>query len=499
MRLTPDPRGERVVAVDPRKEREKAAQKAAAYHLQTRRRSPADSTLLDTAAKEISADGATKGRPHQPKRRKSLRKAKGKASQGCHASSRLVAAACIMNVAAACAVKPHVHFGAKEMRTFVVKKWMWQTPPIYTGRDYDYRHEGYKRNLSSSACAKAASSRGFSLQRQLYPEAAIISPAAANVEWISGPMAWVADTGCGHDLIGRDEIPEFLRHLEEPAESKLTFHSANGETTASRQIGLQSGAIGGIVTPLILKSTPAVLSVGRRCLEEGYEFEWKPYQQPRFWTPKGDEVPLATRGFVPYIVECLSSFYAAPAVDLIPADAQQPAADEAEAVIEAAEEDEEGSAPGRRDLVAEATSIQHLMTHLPKNPHCKACQRAKMQKKPNKKKGGKKGGIEITDKPFGTIITADHLITNSEEDQGIKGERAGVVVADLSTKYFDCYAVLDKDAIDAEAVLSHFVGPSAEVKSFYSDESPELVAAARSLQWSHDLATPGRPQTNGEA
>jgi len=149
--------------------------------------------------------------------------------------------------------------------------------------------------------------------------------------------------------------------------------------------------------------------------------------------------------------------------------------------------------------VAEATSIQHLMTHLPKNPHCKACQRAKMQKKPNRKKGGKKGGIDMADKPFGTIITADHLITNSEEDRGIKGERAGVVVADLSTKYMECYAVQDKDAIDAEASLSHFVGPSVEVKSFYSDESPELVAAAKSLQWSHDLATPGRPQTKGEA
>ena len=56
------------------------------------------------------------------------------------------------------------------------------------------------------------------------------------------------------------------------------------------------------------------------------------------------------------------------------------------------------------------------------------------------------------------------------------------MVADLSTKYMECYTVQDKDAIDAEASLSHFVGPSVKVKSFYSDESPELVAAAKSLE-----------------
>ena len=36
---------------------------------------------------------------------------------------------------------------------------------------------------------------------------------------------------------------------------------------------------------------------------------------------------------------------------------------------------------GRRDLKAQATSLRHLLTHLPKNPHCVSCQQAKMRQR----------------------------------------------------------------------------------------------------------------------
>ncbi len=35
----------------------------------------------------------------------------------------------------------------------------------------------------------------------------------------------------------------------------------------------------------------------------------------------------------------------------------------------------------RRDLKAEATSVRHLLTHLPKNPYCVSCQHAKMRQR----------------------------------------------------------------------------------------------------------------------
>ena len=35
-----------------------------------------------------------------------------------------------------------------------------------------------------------------------------------------------------------------------------------------------------------------------------------------------------------------------------------------------------------RDLKAEAKSITHLLTHMPMNPYCEVCQRAKMSRRP---------------------------------------------------------------------------------------------------------------------
>ena len=43
---------------------------------------------------------------------------------------------------------------------------------------------------------------------------------------------------------------------------------------------------------------------------------------------------------------------------------------------------------GEAELRKEATSAHHLLTHMPKNPFCPVCQRAKMYKPPSKKTDG---------------------------------------------------------------------------------------------------------------
>ena len=61
-----------------------------------------------------------------------------------------------------------------------------------------------------------------------------------------------------------------------------------------------------VAMPLLLESCPPVLSVGRRCIEEGFEFRWKPYSQhPTFRHPDGTVIVMEVEGFVPYIVESL--------------------------------------------------------------------------------------------------------------------------------------------------------------------------------------------------
>ena len=64
--------------------------------------------------------------------------------------------------------------------------------------------------------------------------------------------------------------------------------------------------------------------------------------------------------------------------------------------------------PGEgRDLKAEAASIAHLMTHMPNNPHCPACQRAKIQMKPARSLHRLD---DHTVRFFGEQVTAEHVI-----------------------------------------------------------------------------------------
>ena len=79
--------------------------------------------------------------------------------------------------------------------------------------------------------------------------------------------------------------------------------------------------------------------------------------------------------------------------------------------------------PTKSDLLREeAKSLDHLMTHMPKNPFCPACQRAKMQTKGNYSRKGKPSA-EQCERKFGHL-TADHFVAKDELDQSIDGDKA---------------------------------------------------------------------------
>ena len=102
-----------------------------------------------------------------------------------------------------------------------------------------------------------------------------------------------------------------------------------------------------------------VLSIGRRCMEQGYSFTWKANATPYMEGSDGRIIRLTVDGNTPYLVDDSSEQFALPAVGLGPA-------------IEPAALPEESDV-GKRDLKAIAQSLQHLLTHFPKNPWCHAC------------------------------------------------------------------------------------------------------------------------------
>jgi hypothetical protein len=51
-----------------------------------------------------------------------------------------------------------------------------------------------------------------------------------------------------------------------------------------------------------LQGTIPALTVGRRCVEHGYHFEWKPWEHaPTFTTPEGKSLQLGVDNFVPFM------------------------------------------------------------------------------------------------------------------------------------------------------------------------------------------------------
>ena len=395
-----------------------------------------------------------------------------------------------------------VKFGEKEVRVYDVgRRRMSSTPPLC--HNWKHRHPGWLRELTVDECESRAIAKANALYEELQKDARVPAVPAGPVRF--GPSRWMADTGSSFDLVCVDDID--VRHLPnaEPTSHPLVLSTANGTTTVDKEIIMQVGPLGEHIYPLLLPSTPPVLSVGRRCMKEGYAFHWKPYKAPELVTPSGKRIRLRVDNYVPYVVEyeevCPSKGVPVPSVVKVEGKPQThhegkpgPGSDPPTSSVPALEPAEE---KGSDSLEAVAGSLGHLMTHRVKNPFCPSCQRSKMQAKATPDRSKQDRGPPPT--KFGEIITADHFIANNELDEGISGERSGVVILDRGTRWIDCFPQADKTAEGAMRALNEFVHPSEVVQSFYSDGAPELAKAARDLGWRHATSTPGRPETNGVA
>ena len=129
------------------------------------------------------------------------------------------------------------------------------------------------------------------------------------------------------------------------------------------------------------------------------------------------------------------------------------------------------------------------MTHLPKNPHCEVCSKAKMQRKPKKSKSSKPSAAEGAKPPptkLGEQVTGDHFIKGGredEEDHNFSCDTVAVVLYDRGTRFLAVYPKSAKDTANTVAAVQQFAGPRDKVQSFYCDNAPELISAATSLKW----------------
>ena len=79
---------------------------------------------------------------------------------------------------------------------------------------------------------------------------------------------------------------------------------------------------------------------------------------------------------------------------------------------------------GKAALKAEAKSKRHIFTHIPKNPYCEVCNKAKMYKPPAYAKGG---SSMVEAKKFGDHATGDCLLAKPEPETGIDDVRVAMI------------------------------------------------------------------------
>ena len=82
--------------------------------------------------------------------------------------------------------------------------------------------------------------------------------------------------------------------------------TANGEVQTHEEATAYVRELEKFLTMKVLENTPAVLSLGKLCDENGYSYEWINGQKPHR-IKNGIRIPCNTENFVPIVVPGLSS------------------------------------------------------------------------------------------------------------------------------------------------------------------------------------------------
>ena len=162
---------------------------------------------------------------------------------------------------------------------------------------------------------------------------------------------WLMDTGSGHDLVPQHLVASSSLSVT-PPDTAVSLSTANGPTAVESVAQIRVDALDSISEALVLPSTPLVLSVGRRCMEDGFSFVWKAKQAPYLISPSGTVTALSVDGYTPYLVDGTAEQLVLPALE-----AAEPDALPVDAPVEAN--------GGKRGLKRMAITLPHLLTHFP--------------------------------------------------------------------------------------------------------------------------------------
>ena len=324
-----------------------------------------------------------------------------------------------------------------------------------------------------------------------YPAIATAAPKAG--------VCWLVDSGSESDLVSKGLLRDVNAQNCRAAKHPISLITADGSTEANEVADVKLSALPEPVQPFVLDQTPAVLSVGTRCADQGYSCVWSANGKPIMVRPDDKIVQLRVEGHVPVLDDSckvftkeqfhkdkhLKKLFAMPT-------SRSPLSEDVQADEEQLDElvaddvsHEYARSKKPEDLIAEAASAKHQFTHFPKNPFCRTCQRARMMAPHARNKGGQK---RIETEVFGDHIIGDHVIIKKIVEEGFRGEQVALVLKDLHTQYRYVNPSQTEDAQSSVDGLNHFIGPKDDVQVVYTDNSPELIRAIKDLGYRHQTS-----------
>ena len=125
-----------------------------------------------------------------------------------------------------------------------------------------------------------------------------------NIMCISLPVQakdrrFILDSGSGHDLISARKAERM--NLKQRTCDPIMFHTANGSTATQTEAEIDLGTFDMTSQAYVLDDTPFVMSLGKRCMGEGYSFVWPSGKMPFMITKNGERIDLTIHDNIPYV------------------------------------------------------------------------------------------------------------------------------------------------------------------------------------------------------
>ena len=117
---------------------------------------------------------------------------------------------------------------------------------------------------------------------------------------------FVVDSGASMHMISKKDLSNAEMNTLTKSCSPTIFMTANGEVQTHEEAIVYVKELDILLTMKVLDNTPAVLSLGKLCDENGYSYEWIYGQKPHL-IKDGIRIICNTENFVPIVVPGLST------------------------------------------------------------------------------------------------------------------------------------------------------------------------------------------------